>query len=143
MTLRAPPLAEPPLSEIGVPRFVEQLHVIDVADDVRQLGFSESGPVDSPLPHRLDHPGSVVPEQARKLLQAAAGANEREVGTERAPVSPNGMAVLTPPLDKDPPPGRGIAREGLRRLRPTGRDIHLAADDEDSQRPEPPRLHKV
>jgi hypothetical protein len=85
----------------------------------------------------------MIPEEAGKLLQAAAGADESEVGTKRAPVTPNGMAVITSPLDKDPPTCSGIARKWLRRLRPTGRRIHLAAEDEESQRPEPPRLDKV
>ncbi len=108
-----------------------------------QLGLGKPGPVDSPLPHGLDHPGRMIPEEASKLLQAAAGADESEVGTKRAPVTPNGMAILTSPLDKNPPTCSGIARKGLRRLRPTGRRIHLETEGDDSEHPEPPQIHEV
>ncbi len=90
---------------------VEELHVVDVADDVSELRLGERRPLHTPVTHGLDHPGRMIPEQPGELLEAAAGADDGEVGAERAPIAPDGVATHAIPLDEDPAASDGVAGE--------------------------------
>jgi hypothetical protein len=109
-------LAEPALSEIGVSYFIEQLYVVDVADDICQLLLGELGPLEPPVTHRIDHSGRVVPEKTRQLLQAAAGPNSGEIGTQGTAVPPDRMALRTVTFNEDAAACHRITGEKVSRL---------------------------
>jgi hypothetical protein len=53
----------------------------------------------------------VVPKHTGELLQAAAGADQGEIWTERPAIPPDGVTTIATPRYENPAPGDGISGE--------------------------------